>query len=269
MKNKGIPVLMYHSLSGEPTLTAKRKSVSVPLAAFKEQMGWLYKEGYKTLACETKGAYTSAEGQADKYFILTFDDGYYSWHRHAQEILASYGFTATMFLSTAYVNGSYDNTEGFHHIKDDRPLTWKEVRELSDNGWSVQAHGHHHYKWTSIPLACLAKELRICKSEIEQGVGKPVRRIAYPFGDYSLQILNYLSNAGYHEAYTVHTGMLSPTADRFRLPRIEVNNMDTLESFQRKIETGHASATQAIRAKMRDLIYANAAIKDLLNKVVK
>lgn len=256
---------MYHSLAGNGAKKASAQQVIVSLQAFKAQMDWLYKEGYKTISNGAFMRYLS-EGKEpmDKCVQLTFDDGYHSWYLDARDILAQYGFRATIFLSTAYVERSYNMPDFVTH---DRPLTWTEVKELAASGWSVQAHGHRHPRWTHIPLSEVRKELHICRREIEQNLGIPVNRVAYPYGAYSREILNCLSEEGYEAAYSVHTGKAYPTSDKLRIPRIEINSLDTMSSFQRKVRTGYISTRQEIRGKVRDLLFANPLVKDIIGAI--
>lgn len=263
MKHSGIPVLMYHSLADSGNKQDVRH-VSISLSAFKAQMDWLYREGYRTVSGATFMQYMDGCWQPDgKWVKLTFDDGYHSWYEHAREILAQYSFSATMFLSTAYVSGVYSTPE-FSFAANDRPLTWSEINELAGCGWSVQAHGHTHPKWTYMRLEAVKQELDVCRREIEQKVGLKVDKVAFPYGEYTRDILNHLAEEGYQAGYSVHTGKAFAKSDKLRIPRIEINNQDTLASFSRKVETGYASTAQAIKAKVRNILYANPVVKDII-----
>lgn len=265
MKHTGIPVLMYHSLAGNGEAGARQ--VSISLSAFKAQMDWLHQEGYRAISGPAFMQYLDGCPLPDgKWVKLTFDDGYHSWYEHAKDILSQYNYTATMFLSTAYVAGSYGNSDS-SFVANDRPLAWSEIRSLSDSGWSVQAHGHTHPKWSYMHLDDVKQELEICRTEIEQHIGTVVDKVAFPYGEYTSDILRHLAEEGYRAGYSVHTGKAYAKSDKLRIPRVEINNFDTMATFRRKVETGYASTGQAIRAKVRNILYANPVVKDIVKAI--
>jgi peptidoglycan/xylan/chitin deacetylase (PgdA/CDA1 family) len=266
MAFSGIPVLNYHAIDNN-NITPASKNVSVSLSSFREQMGWLKNEGYKTIDTqELREVILHKKPCSGKSVLITFDDGYYSLYKYALEILSKYEFTAMLFLSTAYMGKSYEQND-FYFVKHDRQLTWDEVRELSANGWSIQSHGNTHVKMTGIGREALIGEVTVSKNIIEQNLGKPVDSFAFPYGIYNNAVITRLKEADYSFAYSVHSGKLFPSANRFHLPRIEINNMDSMESFKTKVLTGYTSPANAVRSKVRDLVYANSVIKDLVEKL--
>jgi peptidoglycan/xylan/chitin deacetylase (PgdA/CDA1 family) len=261
----GIPVLNYHAIDDTAATDATR-NVSVSLTIFKEHMEWLYKEGYKSVSKEDlREVILNGKKLHDKYVLITFDDGYYSLYQYALEVMAQYGFTATLFLSTSFIGKPYDQND-FYFVQHDRQLTWEELRTLVKNGWSIQSHGYNHYKMSTLTTEQLQTEVTLSKSLIEQNLGTVVDEFAFPYGIYTNKVINELKAAGYKFAYSVHSGKLLPYARRYRLPRIEINNMDTMDTFITKVNTGYISPSNARRSKIRDLIYANVAVKDLIER---
>jgi len=261
----GIPVLNYHAIDpNDPTPSSPK--VSVTLSSFKEHMAWLHKEGYKSVSYEDlRAVILKGKRLHDKYVLITFDDGYHSIYQYGLEILSKYGFVATIFLSTSFIGKKYDQAD-FEFVKHDRQLTWEEIRELSANGWSLQSHGYNHVKMTSIDHEALVNEVTLSKNIIEQNVGKTVHEFAFPYGIYNNEVITALKAAGYECAWSVHSGKLSPSSGKWHLPRIEINNMDTMDSFKVKVTTGYTSPADARRSKIRDIAFANPMIKDLIEK---
>jgi peptidoglycan/xylan/chitin deacetylase (PgdA/CDA1 family) len=265
MSTTGVPVLNYHSISNTGKTDAEQ-NVSVSLTSFREQIGWLREEGYESITKEElDGLLFESKPVPDKRILLTFDDGYYSLYRHAMEILAANNFTATLFLSTSFIGKYYDQSD-FDFVRHDRQLTWPEIRELVANGWCVQAHGHNHFRMTHLDIEAVAYEVTTSKNTIEQNLGTSVNAFAFPYGIYNKAIIDELEAAGYTSAYTVHCGKLFPSVKPFQVPRIEINNMDTMESYKAKISTGYISPLIAFRAKIRDIAFANPAVKDFIEK---
>ncbi len=267
MDISGIPVLNYHAIDENMAGNQESRNVSVSLQTFKDHMEWLYKEGYKSInEADLRSLVLKRKPIPGKHVLITFDDGYYSLYKYALEILSEYGFTATLFLSTAYMGKLY-GLDDFYFVSDDRQLTWDEIRALSANGWAIQSHGNNHVKMNHLDKAALIKELTESKSAIEQNTGKQVDSFSFPYGLYNKMVLDQLAAAGYELAYSVHPGLLFPSSEKFRIPRIEINNMDNMDTFITKVKTGYISPSNALRSKFRDIVYANPSIKDIIEKV--
>lgn len=101
-----VPVLMYHEIN-EPAQAWSHLAVSP--ASFKEQLAYLVEAGYTTL---TAGGFAALLAQGAQVpprpVVLTFDDGFEDFHRHAVPALAEHGSTATVFVTTGWVQ---DGTE--------------------------------------------------------------------------------------------------------------------------------------------------------------
>lgn len=265
MSVSGIPVLNYHAIDNTGNLSSSA-NVSVTLPAFQEQVAWLHAEGYKSVSKEElREVILHGKRLHDKQVLITFDDGYHSLHKYALPVLSQYNFTATLFLSTSFIGNKYDQDD-FGFVSHDRQLTWDEIKALAAAGWSVQSHGNIHVRLNKLATDALINELTVSKTIIEQNLGTTVDEFAFPYGIYTNAVIKQLKAAGYNFAYSVHSGKVFPHARRYRLPRIEINNRDTMESYKTKVTTGYISTSNARRSKIRDIIYANAAMKDLIEK---
>jgi peptidoglycan/xylan/chitin deacetylase (PgdA/CDA1 family) len=261
----GIPVLNYHAIDNTGNLSSSA-NVSVSLPAFQEQVAWLHAEGYKSVSKEElREVILHGKRINDKRVLITFDDGYHSLYKYALPVLSQYNFTATLFLSTSFIGNKYEQSD-FDFVNHDRQLTWDEIKALAAAGWSIQSHGNIHTRLNKLSKDALMNELTISKKIVEQNLGTTVDEFAFPYGIYTNAVITQLKAAGYKFAYSVHSGKVLPHARRYRLPRIEINNRDTMDSFKTKVTTGYISAKNARRSKIRDIIYANAAIKDLIEK---
>ena len=266
MSASGIPVLNYHAIDGNMAEHPDSRNVSVSLQSFKDQMAWLHQQGYQSInENDLRKLLLERKSLPGKHVLITFDDGYYSLYEHAQPVMAAYGFTATLFLSTAYIGKPYGLND-FYFVGDDRQLSWDEIRSLSANGWSIQSHGNNHVKMNGLDKETLVREITESKKMIEDNLGKPVDSFAFPYGLYNKMVLDQLKATGYQLGYSVHSGLMYPSSNRYRVPRIEINNMDTMATFATKVSTGYISPQNERRSKIRDLIYANAAVKDLIEK---
>ncbi len=108
------------------------------------------------------------------------------------------------------------------------PFTWAEVREMNQCEWvSFGAHTMHHpvLAYLTDP-AEVQREVRECRTVLEQELGHPVRTFAYPLGllehigDYGFRAVQ---EAGYDWAVTTIEGFNTPQTDPYLLRRIKID----------------------------------------------
>ncbi|MCA1651991.1 MAG: polysaccharide deacetylase family protein [Acidobacteria bacterium] len=104
----GIPILMYHSVSDDlETGVAAYYRLVTSAARFREQMRVLKDHGYHTI--DLLEAVRQLQNQTmgnRKLVAITFDDGFRDFATCAWPVLTEFGFSATMFLPTAFIGRS-------------------------------------------------------------------------------------------------------------------------------------------------------------------
>jgi peptidoglycan/xylan/chitin deacetylase (PgdA/CDA1 family) len=121
---------------------------------------------------------------------ITFDDGNRTQFQHAVPLLAEFGFKANFFVTAGWTDvnkGSMDT---------------REVREISDAGHTVGAHGLTHKLLTHCSDEELRQELSVSKDKLEQATGKQVSTISMPGGRYNQRVLIACTDAGYTDVFT-------------------------------------------------------------------
>ena len=216
-----ILVLNYHQIQNSPT------SLSIPPADFDEQMHYLYSHGYVSITPDE--LYSGLNGEIElppKPVLITFDDGYADNYTNAFPILKYYGMRATIFVIPAFV-GVYSNY-----------LTWDEMREMEDNGITIESHTMHHYKLEELPDDEIRSELLNSKLKIEEELGHPVEFLAYPTGTYNLHIAGIAKEVGYKGAYTIKYGNVDLGSNFYALERVPIFNTagHTMKNFYERIE---------------------------------
>src|SRR6266571_451389 len=142
-KKRKIPILMYHSISQSAALKFKQFTVSP--TAFANQIAYLYKQAYTPITVSQFIDMRSQESFAlpERPVVITFDDGFADFYTEAFPVLKQYGFTATLYVATAFMN---DTSRWLQRQGEaTRPmLTWEQLTEISEYGIECGAHSHSH-----------------------------------------------------------------------------------------------------------------------------
>jgi peptidoglycan/xylan/chitin deacetylase (PgdA/CDA1 family) len=233
-----IPILMYHSIS-EPGADSRHPyfgTVTSP-AVFEQQMRYLHENGFQTLS----PADVFANGETSirivrKPVIITFDDGFRDFYTNAQPILAKYGFTAIVYLPTAYIQKTTTTFKGLDC------LTWNEVRELSRAGVLFGSHTVTHPVLKEVAHDQLEAELRDSKTTIENELGFAIDSFAYPYAypqhnrEFVQRLRSVLIDAGYQNGVSTIIGSTHGIEDRFCLKRLPANSWDDPTFFAAKLD---------------------------------
>lgn len=233
----GIPILMYHSIAEEDESQVHpyyRTATSPP--SFASQMEYLHTAGYT--ACSPADARSIAGSSAmsvGKLVALTFDDGYQNVYREAFPVLQRFNFTASIFLSTAYIGNTTLEFKGRSC------LNWSEVREMRKYGITFGSHTVTHRQLSSLSRSEVRRELVQSKRVIEQEISASVDSFAYPYAfphadsAFLAMLQDLLQEVGYINGVCTIIGRVGPRSDPLFLPRLPVNDADDPDLFQAKL----------------------------------
>ena len=221
-----VPILCYHNLGPE---SKGRLLLAAP--KFEEQMRYLKANGYRVVSLGEFVEFTRLGRQLpQKAVVLTFDDGYKSFRQYAYPVLKELGFTATLFAYIDYVGA------GRH------ALSWQDLRELSAEGFDVQAHSKTHGDLRRTPGETDAQYARRMQTELGQpqemfrrNLGRPSPVVAYPYGSWDEGLLSKLGEYGYLAGFSVrrqgNASFVRPLAGN----RSQIYSEMTLEDFVKNL----------------------------------
>ncbi|BBC37712.1 Polysaccharide deacetylase [Streptomyces graminofaciens] len=230
MTDTAVPILMYHSVATAPNDATR--ALSVTPEAFAEQMALLGDRGFTPVNTADLGAsWRSGRSLPARPVLITFDDGYEGVHRHALPVLAKHGFASTLFVSTGWLRGPYDNGGGL-----DTMLGWDQVRELAAAGFEIGGHSHTHPQLDQLDDGSLRFELTHCHRLIAEELGTRPVSFAYPYGYSSRRVRVAVRAAGFAQSLAVGNGLARRRQGPYALQRVTVRRATGVEEFERLVE---------------------------------
>lgn len=263
---------MYNGFYTKPTKT-KTKTGNISVSLFASQMEYLYQNGYKCITLEDAETAIKRNVFPEKSFCITFDNGFYSQIKYAIPILAQYNWKATFFIPTLVIGERNRKklTQKFElelHPSD-KMMDWNHLETLIEADHFVQSHGCYHHRNNLKSDEMIEMEVVESKYVLEHTLGYEIEYFAYPFGSYNNKMISMLKEANYQLAFTTYPGVMSPSDDLFRIPRVGFTNEDTLETLKAKLSTGYKSNSEALFARAKYAFFQSFFIKDLFVNFLK
>ena len=232
-----IPILTYHQIETAPARGASFRSLYVSPAAFARQMAWLRALGYRGLSMPALMPYLRGE-RTGKVFGITFDDGYLNNLTHALPVLLRHGFSSTCYVVSQQL-GKTNEWDREHGVAQTALMDASQLRKWLAAGQDVGAHTRNHARLTQLDLSGYSREIALCKSELEELTGSPVRHFCYPYGEYRPAHVAITSEAGFESATTTQRSRCLAQEDMMQLPRVPVVRSTSLPLLWLKLATGY------------------------------
>jgi peptidoglycan/xylan/chitin deacetylase (PgdA/CDA1 family) len=229
-----LPILCYHNVAMAPK-DAPFKLLYVSPDSFERQLWTLRRLGLRGIST-SEGIARLSNGTSRGCVVFTFDDGYADTLTMAAPLLKRYGFGATCYVVSGAV-GTYNRWDA-EYLRERKPLmSHDQLDQWLAAGMEVGSHSLSHRRPHELPQDEARYEIAESRTELRNMLGVPIEHFAYPFGQFTADIVELVRHAGYSSAMTVQPGVARASDDRLRLPRILVNGERGLWKFLLQVAT--------------------------------
>lgn len=217
--NSSVCVFTYHHITDE-----RRLPFNVRLARFEKQMEFLSRSQIVMHPKEfLKVLDTGFTLKGPKVF-LTFDDGYKDFYLNAYPILQRLRLPCILFVNTF----NLDSSESAHFV------TRSELMMMKPEIVTVCSHSHSHALLSACDDAQIETEIGKSKRIIEELNLGNTDYFAYPYGTinaFDERSMRWVSDHGFRVAFTSIHGLVNNKTNPYRVPRIRVDDSDSVLMF--------------------------------------
>lgn len=226
--DSGFVILMYHHVSDETP-----RSTSVTPAELEQHLAYL-SEFHTVVSLQSAlNAIENKTTLPEKAVVITFDDGYRNILENAHALIRKYGFEYTIFINPSQIDTS--NSQ----------LTWGDVKKMSKEGVTFANHTLDHLHLLdrrpdedkSAWLNRIEQNIDEAESELSEKLGYSKKWLAYPFGEFDIDVKAMLKKKGYL-GFGQHSGAVGQLSDLQSIPRFPAaGNYANLETLKTKLNS--------------------------------
>jgi peptidoglycan/xylan/chitin deacetylase (PgdA/CDA1 family) len=206
-----LPILAFHNIEAAPKGISKNDaSFYIETGKFEEMLKNLKANDYQTVFVgEAEDILSQGKNIPLNWVALTFDDGKENFYDNALPLLKKYQIKSSLYIITVASSSNY--------------LTKERVKEIDATGLvEIGSHTYSHQKMTTLKPEDQVKELTKSKKTLEDLLGKTIKVICYPYGDYNADVERLAKEAGYLYGLGFNNHPLGSNADLFAIDRAGV-----------------------------------------------
>ena len=221
-----LPILMYHAIHVMAPGEEANANLIVDPTTFESHLKALQEAGYYAVSPEEayKILTENVLPQGKKVVWLTFDDSLWDFYDIAYPLLKQYQMQATNNVITGTVG-------------QDANLSLDEMKEMKENGISLQGHTITHPALGNIDPAQQNTELAESKTYLDSNLNQDTISFAYPSGSYTEETIAIAEQNNYKMALTTNEGLASAADGLLSLNRVRVLPTMTAELLLQTIAT--------------------------------
>jgi CelD/BcsL family acetyltransferase involved in cellulose biosynthesis len=224
-------VFLYHRISDDPD------PLALSPAKFRQQMEYLATNGVRAIDIVTALDRLYAGELEPRTVALTFDDGFRDVLDNAEPVLAEHGFSATVFVSTAVIDGEARYTWA---PLDAATPSWAEIRKMDAGGvLRFEPHSRTHPDLRELDDVEARDEIAGSKVELERQLERETHAFCYPAGFYEAREPELVREAGLRYGVTCEPGVNTASTDPYLIHRVQVEATDSLRAFTAKASGSH------------------------------
>lgn len=230
-----VPILTYYRFS------KKRVEASIVAEkAFKRQMIFLKENGYRVISLDQLLDFLEFKRQLpEKSVVLTFDDGWRSFYDIAFPILRDYGFPATLFVRTDFID-------------EKKAMSWEQINVLVKSGIDIQCKITTHRNWEGLKdskavrkyFSALQDELSQSKKIIKSKLNKECRYLAFPNEKPNSLVIGLLKKEGFRAAVTLERGSNPFFIHHYSINRSVIHGEFDMDQFKKNLSVFSKSGLQ-------------------------
>jgi peptidoglycan/xylan/chitin deacetylase (PgdA/CDA1 family) len=230
-----VPILMYHRVASEGPVALARYRVTPE--RFAEHVELIRRAGFYSIGtAELLSARARRKPLPGRPILITFDDGYVDFERHAWPVLRRREFGAVLFVVTDKVGGAADWDAGYGAPAP--LLDWPALRRLQAEGVEIGSHGASHRELTALATRDIYREALRSRHAIAAELGREPDAISYPHGAFDDVVAGVAADCGYRLGFSYWDAVADLSHDPFGLPRIEVTAEDDADVLAAKLGVG-------------------------------
>ena len=207
-------------------------STNISTEIFTQQLDYAKKQNIKVVSLDEVATRLAAgEELPDHAVAFCVDDAFRSFYDVGMPIIRRYGFPFTLFVNTDAVG-----THGY--------LSWDELKELMAEGVTIGNHtANHAYLVEMQPGETYSQWKKRIQADIEKSqqqfekhLGFKPTLFAYPYGEYTAEVVEIIKEAGFVAAFAQQSGVIHSGQNRHILPRFPMGGpFATFAGFKLKL----------------------------------
>ena len=201
-------VIMYHRFDEQ-----RYPSTNTTLEQLESHIAYLQDGGFNVMALpDIIYRFQSGQTVPDKTVAISIDDAYLSVYEKGWPLFKQANFPITLFVATGPIDR---NLRGY--------MDWDQIRELQSQGVTIGSQTNSHPHMHRISLDAVRQELSSSNERFLTELGLRPELFAYPYGEYSLDVIEAVKDAGFIAAFGQNSGIMHKDDLTFELPRFAFN----------------------------------------------